>query len=64
VQNVFNADPTISTELNLLRHGASTVLNGNLLTLPAAAASSTCSPLQSTGETSYPLLQKGTRCLR
>ena len=33
-QNKFNSDPTVSQALNLLRQGASAVLNGNLLTLP------------------------------
>ena len=60
VQNVFNADPTVSTELNLLRQGSSTVLNGNLLTLPVGGGLLYVQPVyvQSTGETSYPLLQK------
>ena len=30
-QNVFDSDTTVSTELNLLRTGASSVINGNLL---------------------------------
>lgn len=34
VQNTFNSDPTISSQINLLRQGQSEVLNGNLLTLP------------------------------
>ena len=60
VQNVFNADPAVSTELNLLRQGASTVLNGNLLTLPVGGGLLYVQPVyvQSTGDTSYPLLQK------
>ena len=60
VQNVFNADPAVSTELNLLRQGSSTVLNGNLLTLPVGGGLLYVQPVyvQSTGETSYPLLQK------
>ncbi|TFD57431.1 UPF0182 family protein [Cryobacterium suzukii] len=60
VQNVFNADPTVSTELNLLRQGSSTVLNGNLLTLPVGGGLLYVQPVyvKSTGETSYPLLQK------
>jgi hypothetical protein len=60
VQNVFNADPAVSTELNLLRQGSSTVLNGNLLTLPVGGGLLYVQPVyvKSTGETSYPLLQK------
>ncbi|WP_199182312.1 UPF0182 family protein [Cryobacterium sp. Y11] len=60
VQNIFSSDPTVSTELNLLRQGASTVLNGNLLTLPVGGGLLYVQPVyvQSTGETSYPLLQK------
>ena len=60
VQNQFNGDPTVSTELNLLRQGSSTVLNGNLLTLPVGGGLLYVQPVyvQSTGDTSYPLLQK------
>jgi uncharacterized membrane protein (UPF0182 family) len=60
VQAQFNGDPTISAELNLLRQGQSTVLNGNLLTLPVGGGLLYVQPVyvRSTGETSYPLLQK------
>lgn len=60
VQAQFNGDPTISAELNLLRQGASTVINGNLLTLPVGGGLLYVQPVyvRSTGETSYPLLQK------
>lgn len=60
VQNAFNGDPKVSTELNLLRQGSSTVLNGNLLTLPVGGGLLYVQPVyvKSTGETSYPLLQK------
>jgi uncharacterized membrane protein (UPF0182 family) len=60
VQAKFNGDPTISAELNLLKQGQSTVLNGNLLTLPVGGGLLYVQPVyvQSTGETSYPLLQK------
>ena len=34
VQNTFDADPVVSSQINLLRQGQSEVLNGNLLTLP------------------------------
>jgi len=60
VQNKFNGDPKVSTELNLLKQGQSKVLNGNLLTLPVGGGLLYVQPVyvQSTGETSYPLLQK------
>jgi uncharacterized protein len=59
-QNKFNSDPTVSQALNLLRQGASDVLNGNLLTLPAGGGMLYIQPvyLKSTGETSYPTLQR------
>ncbi|MUU72881.1 UPF0182 family protein [Pseudarthrobacter sp. GA104] len=59
-QNKFNSDPTVSQALNLLRQGASEVLNGNLLTLPVGGGILYVQPvyLKSTGETSYPTLQR------
>ncbi|MBT2522691.1 UPF0182 family protein [Arthrobacter sp. ISL-28] len=59
-QNKFNSDPTVSQALNLLRQGASDVLNGNLLTLPVGGGLLYVQPvyLRSTGETSYPTLQR------
>jgi uncharacterized membrane protein (UPF0182 family) len=59
-QNKFNSDPTVSQALNLLRQGASAVLNGNLLTLPVGGGLLYVQPvyLRSTGETSYPTLQR------
>jgi len=59
-QNKFNSDPDVSRELNLLRQGASDVLNGNLLTLPVGGGLLYVQPvyLKSTGETSYPTLQR------
>ncbi|MDQ1623374.1 MAG: uncharacterized protein QOH19_1792, partial [Actinomycetota bacterium] len=53
-------DPTVSQALNLLRQGASAVLNGNLLTLPVGGGLLYVQPvyLRSTGETSYPTLQR------
>ena len=59
-QNKFNSDPTVSQALNLLRQGASAVLNGNLLTLPVGGGMAYVQPvyLRSTGETSYPTLQR------
>ncbi|WP_199220502.1 UPF0182 family membrane protein [Salinibacterium hongtaonis] len=60
VQNNFNADPTVSRELNILNQGATTVKKGNLLTLPVGGGLLYVQPVyvQSTGETSYPVLQK------
>ncbi|MEO6201391.1 MAG: UPF0182 family protein [Cryobacterium sp.] len=60
VQNKFNGDPSVSAQLNLLKQGQSKVLNGNLLTLPVGGGLLYVQPVyvQSTGETSYPLLQK------
>ena len=60
VQNNFNSDPTVSTELNLLSQGSTSVIKGNLLTLPVGKGLLYVQPvyIQSTGETSYPLLKK------
>jgi uncharacterized membrane protein (UPF0182 family) len=60
VQNNFNSDPQVSTELNLLSQGATSVLKGNLLTLPVGGGLLYVQPVyvQSTGNTSYPLLRK------
>ena len=60
VQNNFNADSQVSGLLNILRQGSTRVLNGNLLTLPVGGGLLYVQPvyIESTGETSYPLLQK------
>lgn len=60
VQNNFNADPEVSKELNLLSQGSTNVLKGNLLTLPVGGGLLYVQPVyvQSTGNTSYPLLKK------
>ncbi|RNE59065.1 UPF0182 family protein [Cryobacterium tepidiphilum] len=60
VQAKFNADPVVSQALNLLKQGQSKVTNGNLLTLPVGGGLLYVQPVyvQSTGNTSYPLLQK------
>ena len=60
VQNNFNADPSVSKELNLLSQGSTNVLKGNLLTLPVGGGLLYVQPVyvQSTGNTSYPLLKK------
>lgn len=60
VQNIFDADSEVSRLLNLLRQGSTRVLSGNLLTLPVGGGLLYVQPvyIESTGETSYPLLQK------
>lgn len=60
VQNNFDADSEVSRLLNILRQGSTRVLNGNLLTLPVGGGLLYVQPvyIESTGETSYPLLQK------
>jgi uncharacterized membrane protein (UPF0182 family) len=60
VQNNFNADSEVSSLLNIVRQGSTRVLNGNLLTLPVGGGLLYVQPvyIESTGETSYPLLQK------
>ena len=60
VQNNFNSNTQVSTQLNLLSQGSTTVLRGNLLTLPVGGGLLYVQPVyvQSTGNTSYPLLRK------
>ncbi len=60
VQNDFNADPAINQELNVLRLGESSTINGNLLTLPIGGGLLYVQPvyIQSTGSTQFPLLQR------
>jgi uncharacterized membrane protein (UPF0182 family) len=60
VQANFNSEPTVSTELNLLSQGSTTVVKGNLLTLPVGGGLLYVQPvyIRSTGETSYPQLKK------
>ncbi|MGA0566513.1 UPF0182 family protein [Rathayibacter sp. KR2-224] len=60
VQNNFDSDPSVSAALNLLRQGSTKVINGNLLTLPVGGGLLYVEPvyIQSSGSTSYPLLQK------
>lgn len=59
-QNLFNSDTSVSTELNLLRQGASEVINGNLLTLPVGDGILYVQPVyvQSSGDASYPTLRR------
>ncbi|KRE21638.1 hypothetical protein ASG80_13635 [Agromyces sp. Soil535] len=60
VQANFNGNPTVSQSLNLLKQGQSEVINGNLLTVPVGGGLLYVQPVyvKSTGNTSYPLLQK------
>ncbi|MFI5085619.1 MAG: UPF0182 family protein [Actinomycetales bacterium] len=60
VQNTFTSDPAVSQQLNVLRLGQSTVINGNLLTLPVGGGLLYVQPVyvKSNGETSYPTLQR------
>ena len=60
VQNTFNSDNTVATELNLLRQGGSNVDQGNLLTLPVGGGLLYVQPVyvSSSGETSLPLLRR------
>jgi uncharacterized protein len=60
VQNNFNASPEVSQNLNLLRQGNSTVVSGNLLTLPVGGGLLYVQPVyvQSAEGTRFPLLQR------
>ena len=60
VQNTFNSDPQVSSQINLLKQGQSEVLNGNLLTLPVGGGLLYVQPVfvQSSGATKLPKLQK------
>ena len=66
VQNNFNADPTVSQQLNLLQQGQSKVLNGNLLTLPVGGGLLYVQPVyvQSTGGDELPAAAEGARRVR
>ena len=59
-QNNFNSDTAVSNELNILRQGASEVINGNLLTLPVGGGMLYVQPVyvQSSGDAAYPTLRK------
>jgi uncharacterized membrane protein (UPF0182 family) len=60
VQNTFNSDPVISSQINLLKQGQSEVLNGNLLTLPVGGGLLYVQPVfvQASSGTQLPALQK------
>ena len=60
VQNNFDASPEVSTTINLLKGGNSTVVSGNLLTLPVGGGLLYVQPVyvQSSQGTQFPLLQR------
>ncbi|KRB35718.1 UPF0182 family protein [Microbacterium sp. Root180] len=60
VQNTFNSDQQVSSQINLLKQGQSEVQNGNLLTLPVGGGLLYVQPVfvQSSGATKLPKLQK------
>ncbi|MGR4010562.1 UPF0182 family membrane protein [Leucobacter sp. 1207-22] len=60
MQNNFNTDPKVSTELNLLRQGGTKVVSGNLLTLPVGGGLLYVQPvyIEASSGTQFPLLQK------
>ncbi|GAA3650759.1 UPF0182 family protein [Microbacterium marinilacus] len=60
VQNMFNSDADIASQMNVLQIGNSNVRLGNLLTLPVGGGLLYVQPVyvQSTGGTTYPLLRK------
>lgn len=61
VQNSFTTDTEVSRLLNILRQGGeTTVISGNLLTLPVGGGLLYVQPVyvKSNAETSYPILQK------
>ncbi|SDS76328.1 hypothetical protein SAMN04489860_2306 [Paraoerskovia marina] len=60
VQNNFDSNSTIASELNILSRGNSEVIHGNLLTLPVGGGLLYVQPVyvQSSQGTQYPLLRK------
>ena len=59
VQNLFESDPTVSSQLNLLRRGGSEVELGNLLSLPFNGGLLYVEPVYIRATTDgYPLLRK------
>ncbi|WBU38158.1 UPF0182 family membrane protein [Homoserinibacter sp. YIM 151385] len=59
-QNQFTSDTDVAGQLNILERGGTTVVRGNLLTLPVGGGFLYVQPVyvQSTGETSFPLLRR------
>jgi uncharacterized membrane protein (UPF0182 family) len=60
VQNNFESDPEVSKTLSLLRQGGSSVVLGNLLTMPVGHGLLFVEPVyvRAAGGTSYPLMRK------
>ncbi|MFJ6652062.1 UPF0182 family protein [Microbacterium sp. NPDC091313] len=60
VQNTFNSDTTVSSQINILSQGQSQVLNGNLLTLPVGGGLLYVQPVfvQSSQGTKLPQLRR------
>lgn len=60
VQNAFRSNPNVSESLNVLQLGNSTVVSGNLLTLPVGGGLLYVQPVyvQSSTGTKFPLLQR------
>lgn len=58
-QNTMLANPTVSTDLNLLRNGGTQILQGNLLSLPVGDGLLYVQPVyvQASSGTQYPTLQ-------
>lgn len=56
----FTSDSTVQSELNILNQGGSTVVRGNLLTVPVGGGLLYVQPVyvKSSGETSYPILRR------
>ncbi|WP_131333606.1 UPF0182 family protein [Schaalia vaccimaxillae] len=59
VQNAYDSNERIATQLNLLNQADSTVIRGNLLTLPVGGGLLYVQPVyvQGTGSASYPVLR-------
>ncbi len=60
VQNTFDSDTNVSSQINILKQGQSQVLNGNLLTLPVGGGLLYVQPVyvQSSGDTKLPQLRR------
>ena len=60
VQNTFDSDTNVSSQINILQQGQSQVLNGNLLTLPVGGGLLYVQPVfvQSSGDTKLPQLRR------
>ncbi len=60
MQNTFDSDPNVSSQINILKQGQSQVLNGNLLTMPVGGGLLYVQPVfvQSSGDTKLPQLRR------